>query len=162
MNVKLLLLFFVTVAQSVSSQVLHHQMLSAQGTSSTLPNGLVVKQTIGQQSAIGNSKTDYYVGQGFQQSQWNSHIESNIEEKIQTFVYPNPFIDLINFEFSSSVGAKVMVQIFNVAGMTVYSKEVTTTNNLVTLDLGYIPGGLYLVSLSALNFSYFTKILKKI
>lgn len=162
MNIKLLLFLTLILFQNISAQVLHHQMLSAQGTSRTLANGMIVRQTIGQQSAIGNSKTDYYVGQGFQQSSWNSYIETNIEEEIQTFVHPNPFIDLINFEFSAAIGPKLMVEIFNVAGMAVYAREVTVTNNMVTIDLAYAPGGVYLVKLSAFNFSYFTKIMKKI
>jgi hypothetical protein len=45
--------------------VLHHQMISSQGKSSVLSNGIRVKQTIGQQSVSGNSKGDYIVQQGF-------------------------------------------------------------------------------------------------
>lgn len=162
MNNKLLLFLTLILFQNISAQVLHHQMLSAQGTSSTLPNGLVVKQTIGQQSAIGNSKTDYYVGQGFQQSRWSSYIESSVDENIKTFVYPNPFIDSINFQFSTAVGQMVLVRLFNIAGIAVYTKEHIVADNRVTVDLGNVPEGVYLVSLSALNFSYFTKILKKL
>jgi hypothetical protein len=159
---KLLLFLSFIIFQNIAAQVLHHQMLSAQGTSSTLANGMVVKQTVGQQSAIGNSQSTYYVGQGFQQSTWNSYIKTNIEKEIRTFVYPNPFIDLVNFEFSIAIGPSLMVEIFNVAGMVVFAKEVRVINNLLTLDLAYVPEGVYLVRLRASNFSYFTKVLKKI
>jgi hypothetical protein len=45
-------------------------MISSQGKSSVLSNGIRVKQTIGQQSVSGNSKGDYIVQQGFQQNRW--------------------------------------------------------------------------------------------
>lgn len=41
-----------------SQSTLHHQSITAQGISKTLSNGLIINQTIGQQSVIGNSKTD--------------------------------------------------------------------------------------------------------
>ena len=65
-----LLLFFLSSFSGVFAQnSLHHQMLSAQGTSGVLSNGLYVGQTIGQQSVIGNYTVDSKTyGQGFQQS----------------------------------------------------------------------------------------------
>jgi hypothetical protein len=61
---------FFTFCSSFYGQVLHHQMISSQGKSSVLSNGIRVKQTIGQQSVSGNSKGDYIVQQGFQQNRW--------------------------------------------------------------------------------------------
>jgi hypothetical protein len=51
---KLLLLVFIFSFSTLYSQELHHQMLSAQGTSKELPNGVYVSQAIGQKSFIGN------------------------------------------------------------------------------------------------------------
>ena len=61
-----ILLLFATT--TVSAQ-LHHQMLSSQGSTSKTNNGVMVTQTIGQQSAIGNfTNKGFDIGQGFQQS----------------------------------------------------------------------------------------------
>lgn len=73
-----LLMFFAFIQlTSIYGQDLHHQMLSAQGTTGVLSNGLYVSQTIGQQSVIGTytvgGKT---YGQGFQQSLWSKYISS--------------------------------------------------------------------------------------
>jgi hypothetical protein len=72
---KLLLLALLFSISSLYSQELHHQMLSSQGTSKELSNGMYVSQTIGQQSVIGNYTRDGKTyGQGFQQSYWSKFI----------------------------------------------------------------------------------------
>ena len=74
--VLVLLLFFYFTLKSYS-QVLHHQMISSQGNSLKTANGMIIFQSIGQQSAVGNFKKDYLVQQGFQQSLWGKYIISN-------------------------------------------------------------------------------------
>ena len=50
---------------------LHHQMLSSQGSTSKTNNGVIVTQTIGQQSVTGNyTNNGFDIGQGFQQANW--------------------------------------------------------------------------------------------
>ena len=59
----LLILNFVN-----ASAQLHHQMLSSQGNTSISQKGVVVTQTIGQQSVVGNySSLGFTFGQGYQQ-----------------------------------------------------------------------------------------------
>ncbi len=73
-NMKLLLLAFLFSFSTLYSQELHHQMLSSQGTSKELSNGIYVSQTIGQQSVIGNyTKDGKTYGQGYQQSVWSKY-----------------------------------------------------------------------------------------
>ena len=53
-----------------ASAQLHHQMLSSQGNTSISQKGVVVTQTIGQQSVVGNySSLGFTFGQGFQLGQ---------------------------------------------------------------------------------------------
>jgi hypothetical protein len=59
MKYKLLFLLFFNAY--LYSQSLHHQMLSSQGKSYIITNGMLVSQTIGQQSSIGNYKNGYAV-----------------------------------------------------------------------------------------------------
>jgi hypothetical protein len=161
MKKKLFLFLILVLFQNMSGQVLHHQMISAQGGTHMLPNGMMVTQTVGQQSPIGNSSNGFYMGQGFQQSVWSNLVESNIGAVVSTLVYPNPFVSSVVFQFSGPVGPKVMVSIFNIAGVVVYNQSSTVENGLLTINLSHLPSNPYLVQLSALGFSYFTKIIKK-
>ena len=99
MRTILLLLFTI----SGYSQRLHHQMLSSQGATARTSGGVVVSQTIGQQSVTGNYKnSNFIVGQGFQQSN-KMKSDSPSAVVIDAIAFPNPFIDKINFQFSSFV-----------------------------------------------------------
>ena len=58
------IIFFGLLSSNVSAQ-LHHQMLSSQGSTSKTTSGIVVTQTIGQQSVAGNyTSKDHQIGQG--------------------------------------------------------------------------------------------------
>jgi hypothetical protein len=161
MKKKILLILTLILYQNMWGQVLHHQMISAQGGTHKLPNGMMVTQTVGQQSPIGNSNNDFYMGQGFQQSVWIDLIESNIKVAVSTSVYPNPFVSNVSFQFSSAVGPQIRVSVFNVAGIVVYDQESTVENDLLTINLSHLPSSAYLIRLTARGFSYFTKIIKK-
>ncbi len=141
-------------------QVLHHQMLSSQGTFTELQNGMVVMQTIGQYSITGTSSNGYVVMQGFQQSFWNNYIASNPMESIKTSTYPNPFIETVHFEFSKVISEVVTINVFDISGRLVFEQKKKPENTILTIILPLLPTAQYLVRLSTSNFSYFTKIIK--
>jgi hypothetical protein len=154
-----ILLFSIS---SVYSQDLHHQMLSSQGTSKVLPNGMYVSQTIGQQSVTGNYTTDNKTfGQGFQQSVWSKYINNNANNSIITVVYPNPFISTINFQFSLPIKEPITVNVFDVRGRLIFTQKKQAISNILSIDLENLASSNYLVQLSAKNFIYYTQILKK-
>jgi len=143
-------------------QDLHHQMLSSQGTSKVLPNGIYVSQTIGQQSVTGNYTSDNKTfGQGFQQSVWSKYISSNTNNSITTITYPNPFVATINFQFSTPIKEPIKVSVFDVRGRLIFTQEKQAINNILSIDLQNLASSNYLVQLSAQNFTYYTQILKK-
>jgi hypothetical protein len=155
---KILLLLLVTF--SGYSQRLHHQMLSSQGTTSRTSAGVIVRQTIGQQSAIGNFRnTSAIVGQGFLQSQTMKTAKAPVIS-ITTITYPNPFIDSVNFQFSSPISGPIKISLFDVMGRLVYYKEKTAVNNTLTLENLSFAQGQYFVKLTAKNFTYSTNLLK--
>lgn len=158
-----LLFFFLSSFSGVFAQnSLHHQMLSAQGTSGVLSNGLYVGQTIGQQSVIGNYTVDSKTyGQGFQQSLWSKYISSNLNNTITTIIYPNPFISSINFQFSQPIKETITVILFDVRGRLVYSENKNAIDNILTLELPLLARGNYLVRLTSNNYTYYTQILKQ-
>lgn len=156
---------FLLFSFSFYGQILHHQMISSQGVSTKTSNGLLIMQTVGQQSLTGTSANDnYVVMQGFQQSLWGNYIAStNIEtiEGIKTITYPNPFIKNINFQFSKAIDEIISISIFDVLGRLIYEQKEKAENNVLTIDLSRLPTSEYLIRLNTTDFKYYTKIIKQ-
>jgi hypothetical protein len=147
---------------SIHSQELHHQALSAQGTSKELSNGIYVSQTIGQQSVIGNyTNQGKTYGQGFQQSTWSKYILSNANIPISTITYPIPFTTSINFQFSEPINERIHLELFDVRGRLVFQTDQLPTGNLLTIEMPILASTNYLVKLTASNYTYYTQILKQ-
>lgn len=154
-------LFFLFFGISVHGQQLHHQMLSSQGTSSLLSNGILVKQTIGQQSVTGNFNfSNSVIGQGFQQSKVSKAKPSIIKNEFTTITYPNPFIDQLNFNFSNKIIGPVTISIFDISGRLVYNQQKEVSQNLLTIKNLHFAAGAYFVKLEATNYSHFTNIIQ--
>jgi hypothetical protein len=154
------ILFLVFISKSVFAQQLHHEMISAQGGSVITQNGQHVLYSVGQQSVSGTSSNGYLVQQGFQQSNWCKILEQNTISVVTT-VFPNPFVNDINFSFSISPGEKISAYVFDVLGRLVYSEEVKNENNSIKLNLLQLSTAEYLVKLSSENFVHSAKIIKK-
>jgi hypothetical protein len=153
-------LFLVFISKFLVAQQLHHEMISAQGGSVITQNGQQVRYTVGQQSVTGTSSNGYVVQQGFQQSNWGKILEQNTIS-ITTTVYPNPFVNEINFSFSISPGEKISAFVFDVLGRLVYSEDVKNENNSIKLNLVHLSTAEYLVKLSSDKFVHSAKIIKK-
>ncbi|MFV5699286.1 T9SS type A sorting domain-containing protein [Flavobacterium sp. ZT3R17] len=153
------LLIFFTI--TFHGQVLHHQMLSSQGISKKMPDGLIVTQTIGQQSLIGTSSNKFVVMQGFQQSVWGKYISSNLLDDIKTTTYPNPFIETVSFEFSKPINQLININVFDISGHLVFEQKIKPNNTILTIHLPSLPSSEYLVRLNTDNFNYYTKIIKR-
>lgn len=147
----------------LQAQDLHHQALSAQGTSVSLPEGMYVSQTIGQQSVIGNyTKDGVTYGQGYQQRLWGRYINSNATATtITTTTYPNPFITTIHFQFSQPITDVVGITVFDIRGRLVFQTEKKPDETLLTVELPQLASSNYLVRLEATNYIYYTQILKE-
>ena len=152
-----LLIFFTA---TFYGQTLHHQMLSSQGTSKKLPDGIVVNQSIGQQSLIGTSSNNYVVMQGFQQSFWGKYISSTKFDDIKATGFPNPFVQTVSFELSKPILDLISVNVFDLGGHLLFEEKKKASNNILTIELPLLPTGEYLVRLTAPNFNFYTKIIK--
>lgn len=153
---------FLVFACSLQAQEVHHQMISAQGTSTKTATGLIVKQTIGQQTITGNSVvSNLIVQQGFQQSFWQKHITGTKDIEVVVTTYPNPFYQVVNFQFSTISNSNLSVVLFDIAGRLVFSKSFFMTNNKLTVDLSNLSSATYLVRISGEKINYYTKIIKK-
>jgi hypothetical protein len=153
---------FLLFTISFQAQVLHHQMISAQGVSEKMPDGTIIRQTIGQQSVIGNSNNgNYVVMQGFQQFFWGKYTSSNMVENIKTVAYPNPFIETINFQFSQPITDVINVHVFDILGRLIFKQKKKSNDSILTIDLSLLPNSEYLVRLNTIGFNYYTKIIKQ-
>lgn len=155
---KTILLLLLTI--SGYSQRLHHQMFSSQGGTSRASEGITVRQTIGQQSVTGTKNGNVIVQQGFQQTFWDKIIATNNLVLITTTTYPNPYIDVINFQFSQSIGENVSLKVYDVLGRQVFSKTLQIFENTTSVNLQVLPSAEYLVQLTNNTFIYHTKIIK--
>ena len=155
---KTILLLLITI--SGYSQRLHHQMLSSQGGNTTASSGVVFKYTIGQQSVTGTTNGNFITQQGFQQSNWEKIIATNNTVRVNTTTYPNPFVDIINFQFSQSVGEQVSLLVYDILGRQVYFNNIQVTENKIIVNLQELQSAEYFVKLSNNSFTYHTKIIK--
>ena len=138
-------------------------MFSSQGKSIVLKNGTFISQSIGQQSPSGSfSNKIVIVQQGFQQSSKLKFNKIISFDASSTIVYPNPVTDVVNFKFSSEIKGMIKVSILTVSGRQVYRGEKYAIGNILSVEsLGYLPSDVYIVYLSALNYNYTAKIIKK-
>ena len=157
---RLIIIIIIIIVQNLHCQVLHHQMISSQGNSNVLSSGVVVNQTIGQLSMIGNSKTNHYVGQGFQESLWGMYLDASKKELVKMTTYPNPFTEKINFHISNSEGYKAGIEVFDLVGRLVFFKDIIFEGDVLTIDLSQLPASKYLVSLNLRGHVYYAKIIK--
>lgn len=159
---KYFLIIFLSMGFIAQAQDLHHQALSAQGTSTVLTNGMYVSQTIGQQSVVGNQEVaGKMVGQGFQQALWDNYIKMNAQNNMTTITYPNPFVETVHFQFSQPVDGPIAIAVFDIRGRLIFQEKRQAENQLLTLNLNHLPASNYLVQLTASDYSYYSQIIKK-
>ena len=152
-----ILLLFATT--TVSAQ-LHHQMLSSQGSTSKTNSGVMVTQTIGQQSVIGNfTNNGFDIGQGFQQSNWARIILEETTSEFEVSLYPNPFEGIINIQHNTD--EDITINVFDPAGKLVFNNILSVTGPNQSVNLEQLSSGVYLIHLQSNQLAYFTKLIKK-
>ena len=143
------------------SQEIQREVISSQGQSVELDSGIYVTQTIGQHSVASYSIDNLTIQQGYQQSFWNSLINSNEEFNVDITFYPNPTTDYVNFNFSNLESSDLNVLVFDYAGRVLITTKIDIENYKTKLDLSSLPSGSYLIYLNTNKFNYHTKIIKK-
>jgi hypothetical protein len=144
-------------------QKLHHQMITAQGGTFVAKNGLIVRQSIGQMSAIGNASVGSIIlQQGFQQSLFTQSfaVPTFNLNTIGTTVYPNPFNGPLTVVFSAPITNDLSVSLFNMTGLSLYTKSFTTPQSVLNFNFDTLPAGSYILRITARNYS-FSKIIIK-
>ena len=147
----------------IYGQLLHHQSISEQGSLIKLNSGLMVSQTIGQQSSIDTATNPVVVQQGFQQSYWATLItNSTLSNSTQVIAYANPFVGTIYFQFTNLVDEEISVLIYDIHGRKLLEKEIKVNNGLLSIDLSILANATYLVRFSTKGVTYYRKIIKNL
>jgi len=162
-KIKIKLFITIIFPLTIISQEIQREVISSQGESVELDSGIYVTQTIGQHSIASYSIDNLTVQQGYQQSFWNSLINSNEEFNIMLDItfYPNPTTDYVNFNFSNLESSDLNVLVFDYAGRVLITTKIDIENYKTKLDLSSLPSGSYLIYLNTNKFNYHTKIIKK-
>jgi hypothetical protein len=155
---KILLFLFVITAKG---QTLHHQMLASQGANSMLQSGVLVHQSIGQQSPTGTYGTaTLRVEQGYQQSK-SIGSDKVMVNLVTITAFPVPFVDTVTFQFSSEITAPVSLIFYDVLGRIVYTKTPPiATSNTLKVDQLSLADGEYFVIITYQNIEYSIKLLR--
>lgn len=153
------LLSLILIPFSIYSQRLHHQMFSSQGGTTITQTGVIIKYSVGQQSVTGTKTGNVIVQQGFQQSKWDKIISKN-EVFVNIVTFPNPYVDLINFQFSQAVGENVSLLVYDVLGRQVFSNTLQIFENKTSVNLQVLQSAEYFIQLSNNIFTYHAKIIK--
>ena len=158
---KIILVVFLAIGSAHYSQNLQRQMISAQGNTIFIGNGMYVSQSIGQQSIIGTSqKNKLTISQGYQQNFWSYYIRSNEASVIHTKTYPNPFLDSLNFQFSQPINTPVQITLFDITGKIVFELTKLPDETILTVSNLQLPSAIYLVYLTSEKFNYYTQIIQ--
>lgn len=149
-------------AISFNAQKLHHQTISSLGNAASSSRGLYVSQSIGQQSIAGShSKNGVVYVQGFQQSNWNKYLKKSAETSPKLNAYPNPFVNVITFQFSKIIDDSLSISIYDTSGRQVLFLKKYVSGNSLEVDLSQIASGSYLVQLYTGTSVFYKKILKQ-
>ncbi len=121
--------------------------LGVSGTSSTITSNsktYVVQQSIGQGSVIGKFQSNgIIVRQGFIQPPIVSSKVIPEETNLQAVIYPNPVTNLVIISFNEPIKESVSIQIFDMLGRSVFTKELNAAQKL-SIDLSRLASAQYI------------------
>jgi len=75
--------------------------------------------------------------------------------------YPNPFTSILNVSLGNDNVSSATVELFNTAGVKVYSKQFNNTSGLVQIDAGNIIPGIYMLKLTTAQTEKIFKVVKQ-
>lgn len=136
------IIFFANT--SIGQELLHHQMIGAQGGSYSTSNQVLVEQSIGQAVVHGFNANQAVALQEFQQNIWYKLEGPNIND-IAIKLYPNPFVETINFSFSKSLNYLLKIKLFDLLGRIIIEKTITVKTQECHLSFSVLPAVEYML-----------------
>lgn len=158
-----IIFFFFFICVSSSAQELYKQTILSQGTTSKLESGLIISQSIGQESVIGNFTNDNVkIIQGFQQPFWTRLISNSSSViPIEITHFPNPITDNLNLSFYNYDIGELILSIYDYSGRILMKRNISVESGKSIVDLTMLPSGSFLMGLQNDKINYYIKIIKK-
>tara|TARA_S200000501_G_scaffold359550_1_gene385617 strand:+ start:179 stop:673 length:495 start_codon:yes stop_codon:yes gene_type:complete len=161
-NYKIILFVFFVIVSS-NAQELYKQTILSQGATSNLESGLIISQSIGQESVIGNFSNDNVkIIQGFQQPFWTRLISNSSSViPIEITHFPNPITDNLNLSFYNYDMGELILSIYDYSGRILMKRNISVESGKSIVDLTILPSGSFLMGLQNDKINYYIKIIKK-
>jgi hypothetical protein len=162
MNLKITLLMLFMCVNLINAQSVKSQVLSNQGLTTKLSNGMLITQSVGQTGVIG-AFDGFNGSQGFQQLSLVSVIDKNTTINYNLVAYPNPFQSTITVAIPNleSFEKSVFITVSDLSGRTVYSTNQLVENGNVELNIQFLPKAIYLLSIELNKLHFTSKIIKQ-
>jgi hypothetical protein len=101
------------------------------------------------------------ISQGYQQAILNEYVLQSPPNVYEVKFYPNPFSTQLTFELPLDYD-NLQITIIDLRGRSVLTEMLTTANQLIVLKLPSLSDSEYIITLTALDFYFQTKIIKKL
>lgn len=123
-------------------------------------NGYTMTYSVGQTATTTIRANAYIITQGFQQAEQNKTIDTKNTQLIdfQASVFPNPTSDLLHLSISGNVEHDFKLQVFNLNGQLLISKEFNGTT--FEIEVQDLPKGEYVLTLNKGDARLSSKFLK--
>jgi hypothetical protein len=159
-KLQLITLGLFLYSSSIYAQ-LHHQTIGALG-GSQIKSNYYVSHSVGQSSVVGTSQLNStLISQGYQQLIFNEYILEPAFNLHEVKFYPNPFSTHLTFELSLDY-ENIQITIIDINGRIVFRNTKSSANQSLVLNIPFLSDSEYIITLTALNFYYQTKIIKKL
>ena len=164
MKTLLLSLVFSFLSFILFGQNLQRSTLSSSGDSNTIEvtgKTYYISQSISQQSVIGTLQANNTsIRQGFQQPPLSINVLINENTTLDAHIYPNPADYFITVLFSNKVENPIQIELYDIVGKHILSKEEKPTNKF-QIDIAHLPSGTYLLNLFSGSKKLTAKLIKK-
>lgn len=84
---------------------------------------------------------------------WSKVEETERVDELIAVAYPNPVQEMLYIKFNNELKNYVNVELFNYLGIKIYSSSIKADGNILSVDLGLIKPGAYLLKANSSNFS---------
>jgi hypothetical protein len=150
-------LFF---AYPIQGQILRNQSWVSMGNAALPVQGLLVQQSIGQNSVTGVfSTSSARISQGFLRG--IRVVPTEIRPPFEAIAFPNSFSDRITFRFTTDHQEATEVVIYNTQGKRIYETIHLPKNKEIQLNLPHLASGVYVANLRSGNKTVQIRIIKK-
>jgi len=152
------IIFFITLALTLKSQV-KHEVIASAGDYST-NGGVSISWTLGETVIPTYQNGDVILTHGFQQQLIVATLEKNLDIQVEIMIYPNPASDMLNVQFGSPSEEAMTLYLIDNRGRVVKTIAVEASSTEKQINMQDMASGLYYLKLTKGKFSNVYKVVK--